>query len=126
MKNPLIALLIISGSSLPIPLLAEEQWQASTLSAESIHKIQTKTEAYHQCLHKEVSGFPLSAVDSRDATNAILKKCEPRLIPIRELLLLENVTPRVANRYLLSKRHQAARNVLKSMMYAESQRQAPK
>ena len=120
MNHYLIRLILVIGCV--SNLQAEEQWQASTLSAETINKIQSETAEYHRCLGGEIKQFQQKRMDSRDAANLILKRCESKLLPIRETFLAENVEVAAANRYLKRKRHQAARKVLQTMMFAESQR----
>ena len=114
----LAALLI----TVPIPAVvnAEDQWNPSTLSNSTIEAIQKQTVVYHQCLDRQVAAFNETNFDSRDASNRVLKQCEDKLDPIRTALLEEKVPLEIANRYLLRKRHQAARQVLKYMMFAQS------
>ncbi len=120
MNHFLIGLILVIGCA--GGLQAEEQWQASTLSAETIRKIQSETAKYHHCLGGEVKQFQQKRMDSRDAANLILKRCEAKLLPIRETFLAQNVEIAAVDRYLKRKRHQAARKVLQTMMFAESQR----
>jgi len=122
MNHYLIGLILIVGFASATSLCAEEQWQTSTLSDEIIRKIQSETAEYHRCLGSEVKQFQQKRMDSRNAANLILKSCESKLLPIRETFLAQNVELAAANRYLMRKRHQAARKVLQSMMFAASQR----
>ncbi|MGH8547540.1 MAG: hypothetical protein ACRERU_02845 [Methylococcales bacterium] len=103
---------------------ADDQWNPSTLSDWTIEAIQQQTLVYHQCLDRQVAAFNQRNFDSRKASNWILKQCENRLDPIRSALLAEKVPIEIANRYLLRKRHQAARQILEIMMFAESQQQS--
>ncbi|RUM53458.1 MAG: hypothetical protein DSY87_03430 [Methylococcus sp.] len=99
---------------------AQTQWIPSELSDPTIEKIKQQSIVYHQCLEGKIAGFNLVGTDSRDAANIILKKCEAELREIRTLLTNANVPAPGADRYLLRKRHQAARKVLQYMMYAKS------
>ena len=103
------------------PLSAEEEWAASAFSEATIAKINQETAVYHRCLSDQLATFRINNADSRDATNLLLKKCEAQLVPVRDTLIATNVAPAIADRYLLRKRHQAARKVLQLVMYAESQ-----
>jgi hypothetical protein len=99
---------------------AQTQWTPSELSDPTIEKIKQQSIVYHQCLEGEIAGFNLPGNDSRDAANIILRKCEAELREIRTALTNANVPAPGADRYLLRKRHQAARKVLQYMMYAKS------
>ncbi|MGR9107570.1 MAG: hypothetical protein ACU843_11630 [Gammaproteobacteria bacterium] len=118
----LSALLIVAGTGTLVA--AEEQWNPSILSEGTIAEIQKQNLVYQKCLGQQVAAFHESDFDSREASNRVLKKCENELDPIRNALLKEKVPLEIANRYLLRKRHQAAREVLKYMMFAESQQKA--
>lgn len=103
---------------------AEEEWTPSILPDQTIQTIQKQTQIYHQCLERHITTFNIKGIDSRDASNWILKQCENKLNPIRTALLDQKVPLAIANRYLIKKRHQAARKVLKYMMFAKSQQEA--
>ena len=122
MNNHLFGLIVFINCVVAGQAIAEEEWQASALSSESISKIQSETVEYHRCLGGEVSQMHDTQLDSRDATSLILKKCESKLIPIRAIFLSENVEVAAIDRFLMRKRHQAVRKVLQAMMFAESQR----
>ncbi len=113
-------LIVPSGSA-----TSAQTWQPTTLSSATIEKTRVATQAYHVCLDKEINAFRLIPMDSRDATNIILKKCESELTPIRTALLAERVPPKIADRLLRKRRNQALRKVFQLMMFAESQREAP-
>jgi hypothetical protein len=104
---------------------AEDQWSPSTLPSQTIRSIQQQTSVYHQCLGRQIAAFESKKFDSRNASNWILKQCEDQLNPIRSALLDEKVPIEIADRYLLRKRHQAAREVIKQMMFAESRQSSP-
>ncbi len=122
MNNPIIGLIVIINYALAGQAIAAEEWQASALSRETINKVQSETVEYHRCLGGEISQMRNTQLDSRDATSLILKKCENKLIPIKETFLSENVEVATVNRFLMRKRHQAVRKVLQAMMFAQSQR----
>ena len=105
-------------------IAAAEEWNPSTLSDRTIESIQEQTLVYHQCLDRELNGIREKISDSRNATNRVLKQCEAQLDPIRDALVAEQVPTEIANRYLLRKRHQAARQVLKYMMFAQSRQES--
>lgn len=99
---------------------AQEQWESSQLSDETMELALAITRQYHGCLNQEVTRIPLSGKDSRAVTDMVLKKCEPKLTPIREAFTKEKVTPSIINRYLRRKRTQAARQLLRQVILAQS------
>ena len=113
-------LIVAAGPALSAP----KTWQPTTLAPQTIEKTRTATQAYHVCLSNEIKSLQHARLDSRDATNVILKKCESELTPIRDALLAEQVPPKIADRFLFRKRNQAVRKLLQLMMFAESQREA--
>ncbi len=112
-------LIVPTGSA-----ISAKTWQPTTLSSETIEKTRVATQAYHVCLDNEINAFRQVRLDSRHATNIILKKCEFELTPIRTALLAEQVPTKIADRLLRRRRNQAVRKVLQSMMFAESRREA--
>ena len=118
-------LCVLGLLNMPVGLAVSAQtWQPTTLSSATIEKTRVATLAYHVCLDKEINAFRQIPMDSRDATNIILKKCESKLMPIRMALLAEQVPPKIADRLLRKRRNQALRKVFQLMMFAESQREA--
>ena len=115
-----ILLSLLSFSVGTAAIAEKEEWNPSTLSEKTIEAIQQQTLVYHQCLDRELNGMRETIADSRDATNRVLKQCEALLDPIRDSLVAEKVPQEIATRYLLRKRHQAARQVLKFVMFAQS------
>ncbi len=115
----LSAWLILAGHEFAVGEV--QQWDSSRLTDQTIEAIQQQTLNYHRCLDRQMAAFNQKDFDSRTASNSVLKQCEDQLDPIRSSLLNEHVPIEIANRYLLRKRHEAARQVLKFMMFAESQ-----
>lgn len=125
MSKPLLVSFFVLLAAWNDAVSANEQWNRSILSDQTIQKINQQTTVYHQCLDRHIATFNLKSIDSRDASNWILKQCENRLDAIRTALLDEKVPVEIANRYLLKKRHQAARKVLKFMMFSKSRQIEP-
>ena len=110
------------------PVMAEEtraaveRWEPTTLSEATIQKVQGAKHHYLQCIAKAVKEERYQKLDTRVATDAILKSCETSLSAIREAFLSEKVPASVADRYLKRTRTQTARSVLENMMYAAASR----
>ncbi|MCI0654129.1 MAG: hypothetical protein L0Y39_06590 [Methylococcaceae bacterium] len=123
MYRSLLLSIVLVSALCRTTVRAEDQWNPSALSDRTIEAIQRQTSVYHQCLERQLRTFDHNGFESRSASSWILKQCENQLDPIRKALLEEKVPIEVANRYLLRKRHQAARQVLQTLMFAESQQQ---
>lgn len=97
-----------------------DSWSESTLSEQTQQKIQAAAFDYQTCLNKQImAGFP-PQTDPRAVTDAILRACENRLIPIKTAFDAEKVPDEISNRYLRQKRTQGARNVLKFVLSVQA------
>ena len=95
-------------------------WTDSTLSEQTLKKIQASTFDYQQCLNQQLmAGIP-TETDPRAVTDMILSRCENRLIPIKTTFDAEKVPDEISNRYLRQKRTYGARNVLKFVMSVQA------
>ncbi len=101
-----------------------DQWNNTTLSDENIDHIQKAQYKYKQCITAEMKKKNYAKMDSRVATDQILKKCEKDLSHIRTVLNKEKVPDPTTDRYLKKTRTQTARKVLQELMYAEAARKA--
>ncbi len=101
-----------------------DQWNNTTLSDENIDHIQKAQYQYKQCITAEMQKKNYAKMDSRVATDQILKKCEKDLSHIRTVLNKEKVPDPTTDRYLKKTRTQTARKVLQELMYAEAARKA--
>jgi len=63
-------------------------------------------------------------MDTRNATDAIMKQCETVLGKMREVYLAEKIPSVVADRHLKQMRMETTRKVLQNLMFAEAARKA--
>lgn len=122
----LSAIIALSGcteSKKQSPSLVEPD-SASPLSEETRTYIRLATQQYHLCLTDGIRSQTKIINDSRETTQVIVNQCESKLGPIRERLLAEKMPASVADRYLRRKRVQATRNILRQVMYMQSQHQS--
>lgn len=98
-----------------------QRWQPSTLSDETKQTALSASRDYFQCIQHQLMHYRYNGGDSRYETQALLRRCEPRLEPIRTAFAKEGVDPRITRRYLKRKRTQAARFVLRNIMALEAQ-----
>jgi len=99
-----------------------EQWHSTTLSDATIKNIQNAKYSYLRCISRETEKRLDSKMDSRAATDLILKQCEQPLTNIRQVFKQEKVPDGIADRYLKKTRTQTARKVLEQMMYSAASR----
>ncbi len=110
-----------------IPAMAEEtkdEWQNTVLTDATIKKIQESKFAYKKCIGEQMQKPAYLDMDSRKATDAIMKQCEPTLGKIREVYLSEKLPPTIADRHLRQIRIQTARKALQNLMFSQAARAA--
>ncbi len=93
-----------------------ETWQATTLSDETLQKVQQTLVSYQQCVNDQTQGHINDKLDSRAITDIVLKQCEPKLGAVKTAFDAEKVPAEVSERYMRSRRTHAARNILKTVM----------
>lgn len=99
-------------------------WQESVLQTATLEKVYKTTGAYQRCMGEALRAQVDNKQDSRALTDAILKKCEPQLQPMREAFAAEKVPTEIAERYLKKTRTQAARNLIREVMAMQAVRGA--
>jgi phage terminase large subunit GpA-like protein len=123
MKKILFLTVLLSASA----AFAEDgknDWHDTTLSDATIKKIQAAQYQYKKCVSAEMQKFAQQDMDSRNATDVIMKQCESVLSQMREVYLAEKVPDPVADRHLKQMRIQTTRNVLQGMIFNEAARKS--
>jgi hypothetical protein len=103
---------------------AKNEWQNTTLSDSTIKKIQDSQYQYKKCVASEMTKPTYQELGSRQATEGIMKQCEPTLAKMREIYLAEKVPDTIADRHLKQMRMQTTRNVLQGMIFNEAARKS--
>lgn len=103
---------------------AKNEWHNTTLNEETIKQIQHAQFNYKQCVIEEMQKQGYAKIDSRNATNAIIKRCEAVLAGMRQVYLDAEVPAVIADRHLKKMRIDVTRRVLKELMFAEAARAA--
>ena len=106
------------------PQPSGETWNGSKLSEATIKQIQEDKYNYKQCVYKEAQKQGYQKIDSRVATDAVIKQCEPTLAKIRETFTSEGVPDIIIDRFLKKTRVDMTRKILQSLMFAEASRKA--
>jgi hypothetical protein len=99
-------------------------WNGSNLSAATIKQVQEDKYHYKQCVYKEAQKQGYQKIDSRVATDAVIKQCESTLAQIRATFVNEGVPEVITDRFLKKTRTDMTRKILKSLMFAEASRKA--
>lgn len=100
----------------------KDDWENTTISDETIAKIQAAKYNYRKCASDEMQKTDYQKQDSRPATEAVIKACEPILGKMREVYSEEKVPEVIADRHLKQLRIQVTRDVLQNLMFAEAAR----
>lgn len=103
---------------------AKNEWHNTTLTEDTIKKIQAASYEYKKCVSDEMQKPVYTNQDTRKATDSIMKVCESVLARMREVYLAENVPAIVADRHLKQIRMQTTRKALQNLMFAEAARKA--
>ena len=103
-----------------------DEWQNTTNSDATIKKIQEAKYEYKKCISEQMQKPAYLDLDSRKATEEILKLCEPMLGKMRETYLTEKIPAIMADRHLRQVRVQTTRKLLQEMIFAQAGRAAGK
>ncbi len=117
-----LTLLLFAGTAFSDD--AKNEWHNTTLSDATIEKIQAARFEYKKCVGDEMQKPAYLEQDSRKATEAIIKQCEPILAKIREVYTDAEVPGVIADRHLKQMRLQTTRDALQGMMFSEAVRKA--
>ena len=123
MKKILCSLLLLSATT----AMAEDtknEWINTTLTDGTIEKVQTAKYAYKKCVSDEMQKSTYQQQDTRNATEAIIKQCEPILAKIRDVYLDAKVPGVISDRHLKQLRMQTTREALQGMMFSEATRKS--
>jgi len=123
MKAVLFSFLLITAGG-AFAEEAKDEWQGTSLSDETIHKIQQAQYGYKKCVIDAMRKPEIAKQESRFATDNVMKQCEPVLGDLRKVLQDAGVPPAGADRQLKHIRIQVTRNVLQELMYAEAAKKA--
>lgn len=124
MKYSLIALLLLAGNLAFADEAAKDEWNETTLKEETIQKIQQAQFTYKKCVVDAMKKPDFGQLESRRATDAIIKVCEPTLAEMRNVYTDAGVPGVIADRHLRKLRIQVTRNLLQELMYVEAAKKA--
>ncbi len=123
--NKYVLLVLSLATSLAYAEDAKNEWQNTSLSDGVIEKIQAAKYDYKKCVSDEMQKSGYQKIDTRNATDAIMKQCEPSLAKMREVYTKADVPEVIADRHLKQMRMQTTREVLQGMMFSAASRTVP-
>ncbi len=123
MKQVLFLVLLL-GSNFLYAKDVKNEWHRTTLSDATIKKIQQAQIEYKKCVMTEMQKKGYLKIESRSATDAIIKQCEKVLSNMRQVYLDAEVPAVIADRHLKKMRMTITRRVLKQLMFAEAMNKA--
>ncbi len=123
MKRLFILAFVLASSS-ALANDPKNEWHSTTLKEDTIKKIQTAQFNYKSCIVKEMQKKGYASIESRTATGAIIKRCEPVLAEMRKVYTDAKVPDVIADRHLKKMRIQLTRRLLKQLMYQEAAKAA--
>ncbi len=119
-------ILFLAGLFIASATLAENTWQNTTISEPTIQKIQAGKLDYKKCVGEQMQKTTYANMDSRKATDQIIKECEPVLAKMREIYTNEKIPGEISDRHLRQIRTQISRNALEGLMFEQASRNAGK
>ncbi|MCK4842936.1 MAG: hypothetical protein KAT04_13830 [Methylococcales bacterium] len=119
MKHVLF-LVLLTISSLALANDPKNEWHTTTLTDDTIKKIQQSQYQYKKCVTDEMQKKGYLKIESRSATDAIIKQCEKVLAKMRQVYLDAKVPGVIADRHLKKMRISITRRVLKQLMFAQA------
>jgi len=101
-----------------------QTWNGSVLPDSVITQVQTAKQDYRLCVYTEAQKKGYTKIDTRVATDAIIKQCESSLSKIHTIFTEAKVPQVIINRFLKKTRVTLTRKILKSLMFSEATRAA--
>ncbi len=99
-------------------------WQNTTLTEDTIKKIQASQYQYKKCAVEEMQKPAYQNMDIRKGAEQVVKQCEPELAKMREVYIGEKVPGIIADQHLKQMRLQTTRTIIQNMMFAEAARKS--
>ena len=120
MRKFILCLTLLTSFNLYAEKKGDGEWKKTTLSDSAIEQIQAAKYKYNQCISVEIEKMIPANLDSRKATDIVLKKCESVLTEVRNVFIGAEVTEKLADRYMKKTRTETARNTLKHLMFVDA------
>ncbi len=87
----------------------EPVWHIGPPSPKALSEIARESKAYYRCIVEELGRYRFDGEGhALDDMEGIMRRCDPRLLPIRKLLERERIHPQLVERVLRRRRIEAA------------------
>ncbi|NOT12882.1 MAG: hypothetical protein HOP23_13795 [Methylococcaceae bacterium] len=103
---------------------SKTEWTNTELTDATIKKIQEAQFQYKKCVAEEMQKPAYKDIDTRKATDQVIKQCEPVLAKMREVYIGEKVPGAIADRHLKQMRIRVTRSALQELMFSEAARKS--
>jgi hypothetical protein len=123
MKKLLFLMLLLSATTV-YANDPKNEWHNTELSEATIKKIQEAQFQYKKCVAEEMQKPAYREIDTRKATDLVIKQCEPVLAKMRDVYLGEKVPGVIADRHLKQMRLRVTRTLLQELMFSEAARKS--
>jgi len=120
MKYAAIVALLFATNLAYAETASNEEWNETVLTEDTIQKIQQAQFSYKKCVVDAMRKPEFGKMESRNATDVIIKQCEPTLAEMRKVYTDVDVPGAIADRHLRKLRIQTTRNLLQELMYIEA------
>ncbi|MFM8341122.1 MAG: hypothetical protein ACKN9F_02765 [Methylomonas sp.] len=122
--KPYLFLVLMAFSGWTMAEEAKDEWNETSLSEETIQKIQQAQFNYKKCVMDTMRKPDYAKLESRNATDVVIRECEAVLADMRKVYTDVDVPAVIADRHLKKLRIQVTRKVLQEFMYAEAAKKA--
>lgn len=120
MKKIILFTLLLTNYNLHAAHKGGDKWQQTKLSDTGINNIQKAKYKYKDCIRGQIVAISSKNMDTRKATDIVIKQCESELAVVRQVFIGEQVPDHLADRYMKETRTQAARDTLKHLMFVNA------
>ena len=124
MKRLIVSVLLLLSATSVMAEDTKNEWVNTTLTDATIEKVQAAKYVYKKCVGDEMQKSSYQQQDTRNATEAIIKQCEPHLSKMRDVYADAKVPGVISDRHLKQLRMQTTREALQGMMFSEASRKA--
>ncbi len=122
MKRLIVSVLLLLSATSVMAEDTKNEWVNTTLTDATIEKVQAAKYVYKKCVGDEMQKSSYQQQDTRNATEAIIKQCEPHLAKMRDVYADAKVPGVISDRHLKQLRMQTTREALQGMMFSEASR----
>ena len=100
----------------------ENAWRIGPPPPETLAEIERESQNYYRCIVSELRHYRYDGEGHAiDHMEEMMKRCDPKLLPVRKALERERIHPQVIERVLRQRRLHAARFLTRQLQIIEAQ-----